>query len=162
MAASGAVPRRVAEPVQLHAEPDQVLQRGGFTSPVTIGAIAASQAIASAASPSSQAPPSLPLSDAAARCAAHRGPDLRGPLLLQGRAAVQREQVGQGDVRPDLDRLPGPLGQQARRDQPPHGLLERVVVPLLPGPVVFRPGRGGQRVQHLAHDRGALRGQVPV
>ena len=42
------------------------------TSPVTIGAIAASQATAPAASPSSHAPPSLPPSDAAARCAAHR------------------------------------------------------------------------------------------
>ena len=39
---------------------------------------------------------------------------------------------------------------------------ERVVVPLLLGPVVLRPGRGGQRVQHLAQDRRALRGQVPV
>ena len=39
-------------------------------SPVTMGAIAASHAIAPAASPSSQAPPSLPVSDAAARCAA--------------------------------------------------------------------------------------------
>ena len=44
----------------------------GSTSPVTIGAIAASQAIASAASPSSQAPVSPPPSDAAARCPAHR------------------------------------------------------------------------------------------
>ena len=41
-----------------------------LTSPVTIGAIAASQAMASAASPSSHAPPSLPVSAAAARCAA--------------------------------------------------------------------------------------------
>jgi hypothetical protein len=43
-----------------------------LTSPVTMGAIAASQVIASAASPSSQAPPSLPVSDANARHAAHR------------------------------------------------------------------------------------------
>ena len=43
-----------------------------FTSPVTTGAIAASHATASAASPSSQAPPSLPVSDANARRAAHR------------------------------------------------------------------------------------------
>ena len=43
-----------------------------LTSPVTSGAIAASHATASAASPSSQAPPSLPVSDANARRAAHR------------------------------------------------------------------------------------------
>ena len=43
-----------------------------FTSPVTSGAIAASQAIASAASPSSQAPSFPPVSEACARCAAHR------------------------------------------------------------------------------------------
>jgi hypothetical protein len=42
-----------------------------FTSPVTIGAIAASHAIASAASPSSHASPSEPVSDANARRAAH-------------------------------------------------------------------------------------------
>ena len=43
-----------------------------LTSPVTIGAIAASHAIAPAASPSSQAPSDAPVSDAMARCAAHR------------------------------------------------------------------------------------------
>src|SRR5439155_12039583 len=43
-----------------------------FTSPVTSGAIAASHAIPPAASPSSQAPPSLPAWDADARRAAHR------------------------------------------------------------------------------------------
>ena len=89
------------------------------------------------------------------------GADLGGPLLLQRRAAVQPEQVRQRDVRPDLDRLPGPLRQQAGRDQPAHRLLQRIVVPLLPGPVILGPGRGGQRVQHRADDRGALRGQVP-
>ena len=132
-----------------------------FTSPVTMGAIAASQAMASAASPSSHAPPPPPPSEAAG---AVRGPlraDLRGPLLLQRRAAVQPEQVGQGDMRPDLDRLPGPLRQQPGRGQAAHRLLQPVVIPLLPGPGVLRPGRGGQRIQHRADDRGALRGQVP-
>ena len=127
-----------------------------------MGAIAASQAIAAAASPSSHAPPSPPVSEAAARCAAHGGADLRGPLLLQRGAAVQPEQVRQRDVRPDLDRLTGPLRQQARRDQAAHRLLQRVVVPLLPGPGVLGAGRGGQRIQHRRHDRGALRSQVPV
>jgi hypothetical protein len=43
-----------------------------LTSPVTTGAIAASHAIASAASPSSQAPSFAPVSEACARRAAHR------------------------------------------------------------------------------------------
>ena len=93
-----------------------------FTSPVTIGAIAASQAIAPAASPSSQAPS---LAAGLGRGRAVRGPplpDLRGPLLLQRRVAVQQQQVGQRDVHPDLHRLPGPLRQQVRGDQPPHRL----------------------------------------
>jgi hypothetical protein len=56
------------------------------------------------------------------------GPDLRGPFFLQRRAALQAEQVGQGDVDPGLDRLPGPLRQQPGRGQPAHapiGLLHR-------------------------------------
>ena len=133
-----------------------------LTSPVTTGAIAASQAIASAASPSSHAPPSPPPSEAAARCAAHCGADLRGPLLLQGGAAVQPEQVGQRDVRPDLDRLTGPLRQQVRRDQAAHRLLQRVVVPLGVRPGVLGAGRGGQGIQDSRHDRGALRSQVTI
>jgi hypothetical protein len=44
----------------------------GSSSPVTMGAIAASHAIASAASPSSHAPSDPPPSDAAARHPAHR------------------------------------------------------------------------------------------
>src|ERR1039457_1954197 len=43
----------------------------GFTSPNTTGVIDASHANPSAASPSSQAAPSLPTTDAAARCPAH-------------------------------------------------------------------------------------------
>ena len=137
--------------------------RPTLTSPVTIGAIAASQAIASAASPSSQAPPSLPVSDAEARCAAHRGPDLRGPLLLERRAALQPEQVGQRDVRPGLDRLPGPLRQQVGRR--PAGASPSASASWYRCScvrVVLRPRRGRQCVQHLADHRRALRGQVPV
>jgi hypothetical protein len=54
------------------------------------------------------------------------GADLRGPFLLQGGAAVQPEQVGQRHVRPRPDRLPGPLRQQARRDQPAHALARKM------------------------------------
>ena len=89
------------------------------------------------------------------------GADPAGPLPLQGGAAVELEQVGQGDVRPHLDRLPGPLGQQPGRDQPAHRLLEGVVVALLLRAGVLGPGRRRQRLQHRAHHRGALRGQVP-
>ena len=63
---------------------------------------------------------------------------------------------------PGLDRLPGPLRQQARRGQPAHRLGQRVVVPLPLGPVILFPRRGRQRVQHRRHRRGALGGQVPV
>jgi len=38
--------------------------------------------------------------------------------------------------------------------------VQRVVVSLGLRPVVLGAGRGGQRVQHRAHDRGALRGQI--
>ena len=82
------------------------------------------------------------------------------PLLKQRGAAVEQEEVGEGDVRPGLDRLPGPLGQQPGGDQPLHGLVQRIVVPLGVTAGVLRAGRGGQRVQHRGHHRGALRREV--
>ena len=63
-------------------------------SPVTTGAIAASQAMASAASPSSQAPSLAPVSDGVRAAGGPPGPDLLGPLVLQGRVAVEQQQVG--------------------------------------------------------------------
>src|SRR5204863_2021615 len=39
---------------------------------------------------------------------------------------------------------------------------QRVVVPLALGPVIFLPGRGGQRVQHRRDGGGAPGGQVAV
>ena len=133
-----------------------------LTSPVTMGAIAASHAIASAASPSSHAPSVAPVSDGVRAAGGPPGPDLLRPLLLQRRVAVEQEQVGQGDMRPGLDRLPGPLRQQAAGGQRPHRLGQRVVVPLPLGPVVLLPGRRGQRVQHRGDRGGALGGQVAV
>lgn len=50
------------------------------------------------------------------------GADLGGPLFLQGGAAVQTEQVSQGNMSPHLDRLPSPLRQQVTSDQPAHAL----------------------------------------
>jgi len=86
------------------------------------------------------------------------GPQFGGPLLLQGRAAVEAEQVGQGDVRPYFDRLPAALGDHADGDQPLHGFLQGVVVTLLLAAVVFVAGRGGQGVQDLADGLGTLGG----
>ena len=134
-----------------------------LTSPVTTGAIAASHAIAPAASPSSHAPPSLA---ALGRGGAVRGPlgaDLRGPLLLQRGAAVQPEQVSQGDMRPDLDRLTGPLRQQARRDQAAHRLwpAHRGTAAPASGHPPPRPGRTAPPARPPDH-RGALRVRSPV
>ena len=152
----------VAELAEFGAQPDQVLQHGrvdvagddrghGRVTGDRLGGIAV------------QPRPAVPA--ALGGFGAVPGPggaDLGGPFLLQGGAAVQPQQVGQGHVRPHLDRLPGPLGQQARRDQAPHRLLQRVVIPLRLRAVILGSGRGGQRVQHRAHDRGALGGQVTV
>ena len=89
-----------------------------------------------------------------------RGPHRGDPLFDQGRAAVHFEELGQRDVHPDLHGLPGPLRQQVRSQEPPHGFLQRVVVALLMRPGVLRPRRRRQGVQHRADQRRALRGQV--
>ena len=64
---------------------------------------------------------------------------LADPLLLQHRPVIQGPQLGQGDVRPHLHRLPGPLREQPARDQAAHRVFKRIVKPLLPGPGVLRP-----------------------
>ena len=132
----------------------------GSTSPVTNGTIAASHATASAASPSSHAPPPPPPAEARARCPAHCARTRRSTPAAAP-SCLQPHQVGQGDVHHGLNRLPGPLRQQPGGDQPPHRLLQRVMAALRLAPGILRPGRGRQRIQHRAHDRGALRGQVP-
>jgi len=63
-------------------------------------------------------------------------------------------------VHPRFHRLPGPLRQQVTGRQPLHRLAERVVIPLLMAPGIFRPGRGGQRVQHRPDDRRAFRAEI--
>ena len=113
-----------------------------------------------AASPSSHAPPSLPPAEASRPVRRPLAADPAGPLLQQRRTALQHHQVRQRDMRPDLDRLPGPLGQQVRRHEPPHGLLQAIVAPLGLRPGVLRPGRSRQRIQHRRDDRRALRGEV--
>ena len=131
-----AVAIAVAEPVQFHAQPHQVLQRvhvdvaghdrghrrvtrdrrgGVAVQPRPVGRAGLGRGRAAGGPPR---------------------PDPLGPLLLQGGVGVEQEQVGQGDVRPGLDRLPGPLRQQPGRGQSAHRLGQRVVVPLPLGPVV--------------------------
>jgi hypothetical protein len=87
-----------------------------------MGAIAASQAIAPAASPSSRAPPSLPVSDAAARRAAQAARTCAVHSSCSAELPSSRSRSAKENVRPDLDRLPGPLRQQVSRDQPAHAL----------------------------------------
>jgi hypothetical protein len=48
---------------------------------------------------------------------------LADPLVLQDRPVIQGPQLGQGDVAPQLHRLPGPLRQQAAGDQAAHALI---------------------------------------
>ena len=161
--AAGRVPRPVPPlRVQFHAQPDQILQRvhvdvaghdgrhGGVAGDSRGGVPVQPGAVVRAGLGRLRAAGGPP------------GPDPLRPLLLQRRVAVEQQQVGQGDVHPGFDRLPGPLRHQVRRGQPPHRLGQRVVVPLPLGPVVFLPGRGGQRVQHRRDRGGALGGQVPV
>ena len=159
---SGRVPASAAVPVQFHAQPDQVLQRGHVHVPGDqrghrrvardrLGGVAVEPGAALAAGLGRERPPRRP-----------PVPDLRGPLLLQRGVAVEQQQVGQRDMHPRLDRLPGPLRQQPAGDQPPHRLGQRVVVPLVLRPVVVFPGRGAQRVQHPPDHLRALRRQVPV
>ena len=115
-----------AEPAELGAQPDQVLQRGGVHLP---GHDRGHRRVARDARGSVPVQP-RPAIAPAFRCGGTaRGPgraDLRGPLLLQRRAAIQPEQVRQRDVRPDLDRLTGPPGQQPGRGQAAHAFIEKM------------------------------------
>ena len=91
-------------------------------SPVTTGAIAASHAIGRGGVP---VQPGAVVRAGLGGVRAARGPPrphLLGPLVLQGGVGVEQQQVGQGDVRPGLDRLPGPLRQQPAGGQPPHAV----------------------------------------
>ena len=63
-------------------------------------------------------------------------------------------------MRPHLDRLPGPLGQQPAGHQAAHRFLQAVVVALLPGPGVLGSHRRRQRLQHRGDHGGALGRQV--
>jgi len=115
-----------AAPVQFDAEPDQVLQRARVQvagDDRGHGGVAGDARGRGAVQPGA-AVPAGPGGLGAVRRPLR--PDLGGPLLLQGGAAVEPEQVGQGDVGPDLDRLPGALGEQIRRDQAAHAFIEKM------------------------------------
>ena len=77
-------------------------------------------------------------------------------------ALVEAVEFFEGDVELDLGGLSGPVGEAVAGDQPPAGLLERIVIPLPLGPGVLRPGFLSQRVQDGLHRFGAAGGQVAV
>ncbi len=60
-----------------------------------------------------------------------------------------------------LDRLPGPLRQAPRGEQPPAGFLQRVVPALRHGADVLGPDLLPQRLQHRRQRRRTAGGQVP-
>ena len=105
----------------------------GFTSPVTNGAIAASHATASAASPSSHAPPSLPPAEAAARCPAHRArtravhsssnAELPSSIIRSANDMCSQALTG----------CPARSGSSPAVDQPPHRLVQPIVDTAAPG-----------------------------
>ncbi len=152
----------VAEPVELDAQPDQILQGAGVH---VAGHERDHRGVARdglggvAVQPGPAATPAA--GGGAGAVPGPLRPDPGRPLLQQRRAAVQDHQVGQGDVHHGLDRLPGPLRQQARGDQPPHRFLQGVMAALRLAPGILRPGRGRQRVQHRGQNGGALRGEIP-
>src|SRR5580700_453453 len=90
------------------------------------------------------------------------GPVFRDPLVLEDPVLVPVAQLGEVDVDQRLDRLPGPLRQQVRGQQPLHRLGQRVVVPLGAGPQVPAALRRGQGIQHRLNHRRALGGEVAV
>ena len=148
------------ELAEFGAQPDQVLQRAQVDIP---GDHRGGRGVAGERRRGLAVEPGGPVAAGDRGGGAGRGPlraDPGRPLLQQRRAAVDQHQVGQRDVHQGPDRLAGPLGQQARGQQPPHRLQQRVVVPLGVAAGVLRPGRGAQRVQHRPHHRGALRRQL--
>ena len=88
------------------------------------------------------------------------GPVLGDPLVLEDGVLVQVEQLGEVDVHQRLDRLPGPLGQEIRGQQAPHGLFQRVVAALRVGAQVTGSLRHGQGVEDGLDHRGAFRGEI--
>ena len=69
-------------------------------------------------------------------------------------------EVVQGHVERDLQWLPGPVGQEPGRGEPPAGFFQGVVVALGGGAGVFGACLLAQGVQDGAERGGALRGQV--
>ena len=125
----------VTEPVQFHAQPDQVLQG----SRVDLAGderghrrIARHRGGGVAVQP--PAPPSLPPAEASARCPAHcaRTRAVHSSSSAELPSSTIRSAREILIMHPGLDRLPGPLGQQPGRDQAPRR------------PVLRAPGRPAQ------------------
>ena len=160
-AGAGAVAVRAAVPVQFHAQPDQVLQRVHVHVAGDQRGHAASHATASAASPSSQAPPSLPVSDANARHAAHRSRTCAVHCSCSAESPSSSSRSASEICTQAFTGCPARSGSRFAGHQPPHRLGQRVVVPLVLRPVVLFPGRGAQRVQHPPDHLRALRRSGP-
>ena len=97
----------------------------------------------------------------------HRSGYLRGggaggaPARLQPGGAGLAAQPGQVHVHGQLGRLAVVAGQHPRIDQPPAGLLQRIMLTLEEAAGIFRPAAGPQRGQHRGHRGGGRAGQVP-
>ena len=83
-----------------------------------------------------------------------------GPRGFGFGGAGQAAQPVQVQVQHDLGRLPGPLGQEPRPDQPPARIVQGVVQPLALGPQILRPPPLAQRIQHRLQ-RARPGGRVP-
>ena len=153
----------VAEPVELDAEPDQVIERGRVHVP---GHDRRDGRVAGDRLGGRRRPATAPGGRRPRRRRRGARPTGRaGPASTRASSA----ELPSSSIRSaremcahDPHRLPGPFGQQPGGEQPPHGFLQRVVVPLLMGAVIIGAGRGGQGIQHGLHELGAFRGQVPV
>ncbi len=86
--------------------------------------------------------------------ASHPAPGPAAPPVLASSSC-------EGDVELEADRLPGPLRQHPRADQPGARFLQRVMPPLPHAPCVFRAGRPGQSVRAPPRPRRRTAGSDP-
>jgi hypothetical protein len=150
------------DPVVLHAQHDQLIDRDGIQ---VAGDYGDDHRVARDGPGRAAVQPGPAVTGGHRRSSPVRGPPgsvFADPRVLQRRVLIHRAEFSKGNVDQRLDRLPGPLGQQIRSQQPSHRLRQRVVVALRPGAQVPAAGRGGQGVQHRLHHRRALRREVAV
>ena len=147
-------------PANCRHRPTRSSRAAGSIWPVTTGMMVASQATAPAEVPFSQAAPSLPVWEAAARWAAHR--TTISPIHWSCRTdPSSRARSSARDTCPHtFTGCPARSGSRPAGDQAAHRVFKRIVITLLTGPGVLRPHRRGQRLQDGGDDGGALGGQV--